>query len=103
MYPSIKPSTIKKAIKLIAATKKTINCCLELICFIISSPLTSFVGEYYEYNGGKKEEQGLAIGGYELAFLSNQVSSYFFEKFKVIINPTTYHGIYRYEGLVVFK
>ena len=69
MYPSIKISTIKKAMilfarKLTAATKKTINLCLELIRFIMSSTLISFDGEYYKYHGGKKEEQGLAIGGY---------------------------------------
>ena len=73
MYPSIKLSTIKKAgrsfaIKLTAATKKTINSCLKLICFGISSTLISFYGKYYEYHGGKKQEQGLAIGGYELGF-----------------------------------
>ena len=59
MYPSIKLPTIKKAviffaIKLTVATRKTINYCLELIRFRMSSTLTSFEGEYYEYNGGKK-------------------------------------------------
>ena len=57
MYPSIKISTIKKAVrffarKLIAATKKTINLCLELIHFGMSSTLISFNREYYEYHGG---------------------------------------------------
>ena len=51
MYPSIKLSTIKNsvrffAIKLNAATKKTINLCLELICFVMSSTLIYFDGEY---------------------------------------------------------
>ena len=60
MYPSIKISTIKKevrffAIKLIAATKKTINLCLELILFRITSTPISFVVKYYEYHGVKKE------------------------------------------------
>ena len=59
MYPSIKLSTIKKAvifftIKLTTATKKTTNICLELIRFGMSSTLISFNGEYYEYQGGKK-------------------------------------------------
>ena len=59
MYPSIKLATIKKAviffaIKLTVATKKTINYCMELIRFKISYTLTSFNGDYYEYNGGKK-------------------------------------------------
>ena len=55
----------------------------------MSSTLTSFVGEYYKYNGGEKEEQGLSIGGYELAFLSNLVASYLFDISKAILNPTT--------------
>ena len=47
MYPSIKISTIKNAvrffvIKLNAATKKTINLCLELIRFGIRSTLITF-------------------------------------------------------------
>ena len=54
MYPLIKLSKIKKAVilftrKLTAATKKTINLCLELIRFVMISTLISFNGEYYEY------------------------------------------------------
>ena len=83
MYPSIKLSTIKKAvifftIKLIAETNKNINLCLELIRFRMISTLISFDVEYYEYNVGKKEENGLAIGGYESTLLSNLVASYLF-------------------------
>ena len=38
-----------------------------------------------------------------MAFLSNLVASYLFDKSNIIINRTTYHGIYCYGGLVVFK
>ena len=63
MYPSIKLTTIRKAVsffsrKLTAATKKTVNLCLELNRFGMRSTLISFNGEYYEYHGGEKEEQG---------------------------------------------
>ena len=80
MYPSIKISTIKNAVrffavKLTAEAKKTINLCLELIRFGMRSTLTSFNIDYYEYNGGEKEEQGLAIGGYGLALLSDLFAS----------------------------
>ena len=80
MYPSIKLATIKKAVRFFArtlttATKKTINICLELIRFGMSSTLICFDGEYYEYHGGEKPEQGLEIGGYESAFLSDLVAS----------------------------
>ena len=117
MYHLIKLPKIKKvvrlfAIKITAATKKTINICLELMHFLMNSTLISFDGEYYEYHGGEKQEQGLAIGGYESAFLANLVTSYLVEKYKDILSPKTYHGllnqttyhiIYQYEGLVVFK
>ena len=53
MYPYIKLATIKKAVRFLAitltkATKKTINLCLELICFGMSSTLICFDVEYYE-------------------------------------------------------
>ena len=59
MYASIKLATIRKAViffarKLTAATKNTINLCLELIHFEMSSTLTSF-DEDYEYHGGERE------------------------------------------------
>ena len=59
MCMSIKLSKIKKAVrvfarKLTAATKKTINLCLEIIRFVMSSTLISFEGKYYEYHGGEK-------------------------------------------------
>ena len=68
--PLIKLSTIKNAVRLFsreltAATKKTINLCLDLIHFRMSSNPISFLGDYYEYHGGKKYDQGLGIGGYE--------------------------------------
>ena len=83
MYPSIKLAKIKKAVRFFARritteTKKTINLFLELIRFGMSSTLICFDGEYYEYHGGEKEEQGLAVGGYESALLSDLVVSYLF-------------------------
>ena len=69
----------------------------------MSSTLISFDGEYYKCNGREREEQGLAIGGYESALLADIVASYLFEKTKPIFYPTIYHGIYQYDGLVVFE
>ena len=65
------------------------------------STLISFDGEYYEYHEGEREEQGLAIGGYESSFLANLVASYLFERAKPIFRPTIYRGIYQDDGLVV--
>ena len=74
MYPSIGISTIQESVrsfarKFTAANKKAINLCLELSRFGVISTLIYFGGEYYEYHGGKKEEQVLAIGGYESALI----------------------------------
>ena len=67
----------------------------------MSSTPISFNNKYYEYHSGEKEEQGLTKGGYESA--SNMVLSYLFVKPKALLKPTTYHVIYRYDILVVFK
>ena len=88
---------------LTTATKKTINLCLELIRFGMSSTLIFFNGEYYKYHEGEKSEQGLEIGRYESAFLADLVASYLFKKAKAHFYLTIYHGIYRDDGLVVFK
>ena len=108
MYPSIKLATIRKAVRYFARTltretKKTINLCLDLIHFGMRSTLISFDGDYYEYHGGEREQQGLVIGGYESAFLHDLVASYIFEKSKLNFRPTIYHGIYQDDGLVLFK
>ena len=38
-----------------------------------------------------------------MAFLTNLIAYYLFEKSKTLINLATYHGIYRNDGMVVFK
>ena len=53
--------------------------------------------------GGEREEQVLAIDGYKSVFLADLFASYLFEKAKPIFCPTIYHGIYRDDGLVIFK
>ena len=45
----------------------------------------------------------LAIGRYESAFLTALVEFYLIEKSDTLLNRTTYHVIYLYDGLVVFK
>ena len=68
--------------------------------------------EFYPYllrrrvlpvSSGEREEKGLAIGGYESAFLADLVASYLFENAKANFRPTIYQVIYRDDGLVVFK
>ena len=38
-----------------------------------------------------------------MALLTYLVASYLFEKLKTLLNRETYHGIYKYDGLVAFK
>ena len=69
----------------------------------MSSTLLAFEKKYYEYCDKGIEKKGLAIGGYESAFLAYLVVSYLFEK---CINPfkeVLWKGIYRDDGLLVFK
>ena len=69
----------------------------------MSSTLISFGGEYYVYHSEENKEQGLAIGGYKSEFLADLVSSYLFDNSKANFRPTIYHGIYWYDGMMVFK
>ena len=60
MYPSIKITTIRKAVKcfarkLTSETKNTINLCLELIHFRMISTLDLFDGKYYKYHVRERE------------------------------------------------
>ena len=62
VYTLIKLATIKKAVRYFARTltietKKTINLCLDLIQFGMSSTLISFDGEYYEYHGEREKNK----------------------------------------------
>ena len=50
-----------------------------------------------------KNDKGLAIGGYESAFLADLVASYLLEMTKNHFTNTRYHGIYRDDGMIVFN
>ena len=91
------------AIKLTKETKKTMNLCLELICFGMSSTLISFNGEYYEYHRGEREEQGLGIGRYESSFFADLVPSNRSEKSKLNLRRKNYLIFNHDDGLVVFE
>ena len=58
---------------------KKINSWLRLIGFGTSSALLKFQEKYYEYGEDGLETKGLAIGGYESAFLADLVASYILE------------------------
>ena len=109
MYPPVRFSIIKKAITYYTSNlnpqeKKMIHNCLRMINFGMASCLITFNGKYFEYQGkGNNNNKGLAIGGYESAFLADLVASYLLEKTKKIFINTHYHGIYCNDGFVAFK
>ena len=108
-YSSTMISLIKKAInyytmKLSNKKKKKIKWCLDLIQFGMRSTLLNFQDCFFEYKGnGYKDNIGLAIGGYESAFLADLVASFIFEKTEHLLNDTRYKEIYRDDGLIIFK
>ena len=110
MYPSIKFQLIYDALIYYAEalppeTHRTINLCLDLIYFGMTNTLIAFKDEYYLYDGDlKPEERGLTIGGYESAWLADLVMSFLLEAtYDSIHDPMHYFGMYRDDGLAVFK
>ena len=110
MYPSIKFQLIYDAVLYYAnalppETHRTINLCLGLIYFGMTNTLIMFQDQYYLYDGDlKPEERGLTIGGYESAWLADLVMSYLLEAtYDSLYNPMHYFGMYRDDGLAVFK
>ena len=65
--------------------------------------LLNFQDKYYEYGDEGLETKGLAIGGYESAFLADLVASYLLEVTNNQFKEVLWIGIYRDDGLLVFK
>ena len=66
--------------------------------------LITFNSKYFKYRGdGDNTDKGLAIGGYESAFLANLVASILLEKTDHHFENTKFHGIYRDDGIVIFN
>ena len=109
MYPSVRFSIIKKAVthytlNLPTEIKEKVRHCLNMIEFGMQSCLITFDSKYFEYRGdGDSTDKGLAIGGYESAFLADLVASFLLEKTNHHFENTKFHGIYRDDGLVIFN
>ena len=109
MYPSIKYKLVEKAVLFFAKDldsilKQKLGVCLDMIRFGMGNTLLTFVDKYYEYGGEVNiEEKGLTIGGYESTWLADLVAAYLLENVTDIFDPTMFKGIYRDDGLVVFK
>lgn len=71
----------------------------------MSNTIVSFRDKYYEngVHGDPVERRSLPIGGYESGWLADLIASFIFEKAKQQFEDTHFFGIYRDDGLVVFK
>ena len=110
MYPSIKFKVIQRAVEFDAQDleredKERIEQCLQMIKFSIRNQLFGFLDKFYTYYGqtNNGEEQTLTIGGYKSAWLADLVASFILDNCENYFNLCLYHGIYRYDGLVLFK
>jgi len=64
----------------------------------------TFRDRYYKYRTlNAVEDKRLLIGGYESAWLADLVAAFVLEHTTEAFKNSTYHGIYRDDGLVVFK
>jgi hypothetical protein len=108
-YPSVTYSLIEIAInyfaeKLPMKEKLTIRECLKCIHFGMGNTLITFEDKYFEYDGDRDvNDKGLTIGGYESAWLADLIAAFVLENTAQFFNEAVYDGIYRDDGLVVFK
>jgi hypothetical protein len=75
-----------------------------MIKFGMGNTLLTFVDKYYEYGGNLDiEDRGLTIGGYESAWLTDLCMAYIMDNSRDILDDLIYDGIYRDDGIAVFK
>jgi len=75
-----------------------------MVKFGMGNTLITFTDKYYEYGGEMNaEDRGLMIGGYELAWFADLVVAYIFENTTDLFQDTLYNGIYRDDGIGIFK
>jgi hypothetical protein len=111
IYPSVTYHLIARAVRWFARDLPgeafdAVLTCLSMIQFGMSHTPLTFGGKYFEYTGGETEvsNRGLAIGGFESAWLADVVASYLLENTcSHFDGNTVYRGIYRDNGLVVFS
>ena len=71
----------------------------------MSNTLITFRDKYYKHGGScDPTKRGLTIGGYESAWLADLVAAWILENNEKLFRRTSiYHGIYRDDGLIIFK
>ena len=96
MYPSV--SYLKEE------KRATIDSCLEMLKFSMGHTIVSFQDKYYEYSvDSDPEMRGLAIGGFDSAWMADIVASFCFDQTAEMFSDTKYHGIYRDDGINIFE
>jgi hypothetical protein len=109
MYPSIKYKFVRRAIKYFASdlnaeTQGRNETCLKMIKFGIEKYSTYICRQILLYGGDLEiENRGLTIGGYESAWLADLCMAYVMDNSRDILDDLIYDGIYREEGIAVFK
>jgi hypothetical protein len=75
-----------------------------MIKFSMGNTLLTFVDKYYKYGGDLNvEDRGLTIGGYESAWLADLCMAYVTDNSRDILDELVYEGIYRDNGIAIFK
>jgi hypothetical protein len=75
-----------------------------MIKFGMGNTLLTFLDKYYEYSGNRDvEDRGLTISGYESAWLTDLCMEYIMDNSRDILEDLIYDGIYRDDGIAVFK
>eukprot|EP00957_Ditylum_brightwellii_P211192 15365871-Ditylum_brightwellii.AAC.2 len=116
MYPSTRLSLIKKAICFFSQTltkgeETRIEKCINMIAFGMQTMLIWFQDQYYNYKGvvggdetkSNEDDNGLAIGAYELAFCADISATYTYKMFDQILTKLIYPKSYRDDGLAIFE
>ena len=108
MYPSIKHRLIRQAINHYCADineeeQEVIDAALEMQQFSMGNTIITFRDKYYEYGVSEDPmERGLTIGGYDSAWLADMVAGYLLDLAENHFEMTTFFGMYRDDGNVVF-
>ena len=82
-----------------------------MTAFGMKATLICYQDEYFNYKGiveengvdGNKDENGLAIGGYESAFCLDVGATYVYKMNEKILNKLRFAGTYRGNGLMIFR
>ena len=110
MYPSIKHKLIRKAInhfcmdRLNEEEEVVIAAALEMQQFSMGNTIVTFRDKFYEYGvNADPMERGLTIGGYDSAWLADMVAGYLLELADDHFAMTSFFGMYRDDGNVIFE